>query len=135
MTDPSADRPLLLPEKIFSEEDIQLVADALTASNARRWEEQLPVPAWCDLATAALHALATAGRLLPPSAEHREEWRVQRMDIESHKWEPYLMENRADAERFCEDAVWGEHARVERREIVTWVGPWVEVDGSQPDAP
>lgn len=70
MPDPSADRPLPLPEKIkgFTEEDVELVSNVMLASNRTRAAEGLPTPAWCDLATATLGALAAAGRLMPVRA-------------------------------------------------------------------
>jgi hypothetical protein len=57
-----------MADQPYTEADVERVAEALKASNVKRWETGKPVPAWCDLATAALDALVAAGRLLPEGA-------------------------------------------------------------------
>jgi hypothetical protein len=61
-----------MADQPYTEADVERVAEALKASNVKRWETGKPVPAWCDLATAALDALAAAGRLLPEGAGSAE---------------------------------------------------------------
>jgi hypothetical protein len=62
-----------MADQPYTEADVERVAEALKASNVKRWETGKPVPAWCDLATAALDALAAAGRLLPEGARRSGE--------------------------------------------------------------
>ncbi|WP_433078906.1 hypothetical protein ACQP1P_38670 [Dactylosporangium sp. CA-052675] len=105
----------------YTDADVQLVAQA--ANDVR---DDTPT----EVARRVLAALAGAGRLVPNDAERVEEWRVQRFDIETHAWDPWPQPSRRSAELVCEEAVWGEHARVERREVVAWASPWVEADGT-----
>jgi hypothetical protein len=58
-----------MADQPYTEADVERVAEALKASNVKRWETGEPVPAWCGLATAALDALAAAGRLLAEGAK------------------------------------------------------------------
>jgi hypothetical protein len=57
-----------MADQRYTDADAELVAEALKASNVKRWDAGKPVPAWCALASAALDALAAAGRLLPEGA-------------------------------------------------------------------
>lgn len=128
MTSPSADRPLLHPEKIqtFTDEDVRLVAKAIGADY---W-----IPS--DRSAAArdvLAALAAAGRLLPPSAEHREEWGLWLSGSPSVPagvaWDQIFdsEEEAREQAAFLLGVGWTV-ARPVRRNV--WAGPWVEVDRS-----
>lgn len=126
MPDLSADRPLLLPEEPFTEEDFDLVRTAL--DKVGRFGE---IATRSAIAEAVLTALAAAGRLLPPDAEHREEWSLwlsgspgvaagvawdQTFDSEE--------EAREQAASFLGHG-WTV-AKPVRCDV--WAGPWVEVD-------
>jgi hypothetical protein len=129
MPNPSAEGRMSSQEDLFTEEDVDLLDHALVAADCVHGAIG-PGHVGCTLACSrciarkALTALAAAGRLLPLGTEHHEEWRVQRLDIESHAWDPWPMPSLHAAEVTADEAVWGEHARVERREIITWAGPW-----------
>jgi hypothetical protein len=146
MPDPSADRPLLLPEEPFTEEDVDLLDHALVAADCVHGAIG-PGHVGCTLACSrciarkALAALAAAGRLLPASAEHREEWTYTATigNVDRHG------EDNAEAYETREDAVaqiafTRQHypalsvtdVRYVRRDVFT--GPWTEVDGSTADA-
>jgi len=126
MPDLSADRPPAPPEepKSFTEEDVEAVADLFCT------EADGPCNGCRLIAKLAFTRLAAAGRLLPASAEHREErWRVVVCDPDGT---PYAkgrhFDSRDEAVRWAEDVLWvnpGDICKVERRIL----GPWVEVDG------
>lgn len=136
VTDPSAGRPLLLPEKPFSEDDRRIVGDALRTVPTGRWS-------YNEIITAVLHALAAAGRLLPPDAERREEWNVRLPkpagnwivdDSMAKNWPP-------EPGEIAEDVAWwkvnaGLDVIPVKRFVAqfadgSWLtGPWVEVEGS-----
>lgn len=112
MPDLSAGRPLPLPEKIFTKEDVMLVAKAIGADY---WIPSDRSAAARDILT----ALAAAGRLLPPSAEHREEWGAL------YQGHVHRVDERGAAEALAATA---RGAVAVQRTITT--GPWAEVDGS-----
>lgn len=135
MTDPSAGRPLLLPEAPFTVEDIALVAKAIGADY---WIPSDRSAAARDILT----ALAAAGRLLPPDAERREEWNVRLPkpagnwvvdDSMTKTWPPEPGEIAEDV------AWWKDNAGLDVIPVKRFVsqfadgswltGPWVEVDG------
>lgn len=137
--DPSADRPLLLVEKIksFTEEDVELVVDAMAEAHC-----YCPPGPRCSShyteAEAALTALATTGRLLPVDAEHREEWAVHWLGERGGiAMVDAQLASRRQAEELGPQRVgmynitgYSLHRRVHQRfaDGSTLIGPWVEVD-------
>lgn len=130
MPDPSADRPLLLPES-----DLQLVIDAMAEAQCYCSAGFRCSSHWTE-AEAALTALAAAGRLLLASAERSEwmEFGTETVYPAGHDFGPAVVVHpRADAEGA---RVWAEvvlrrgatSARPVRRSKVMYVGRWVEVD-------
>src|SRR5258705_11649080 len=75
MPDLSADRPLPLPEEPFTEEDVDQLAQVMRDANTREaWSAATyPLMPMAHFAKVMLDHLARSGRLLPSSAEHREE--------------------------------------------------------------
>jgi len=127
MPDLSADRPLLLPEEIkgFTEEDVELVARAFDPNGELE-------PANLADARTALAALAAAGRLLPASAEHREEEEEFAVDGALPDGTPWVSDPHyrlGDARQLA--AMMAPGAVIKRRMISA--GPWTEVDGSGAD--
>lgn len=137
MPDPSADRPLLLPEipKIVTEAaarirvDIRAAIEVIygdvggeddTAEDVEATERAIAR----DMAT-VLDWIAAAAAL-PPSAEHREEHGMQ-----DRTGKVYPMRDAGDA-AFTIPIYVNVGGRHVTRTV--WAGPWVEVDGSQPDA-
>jgi len=123
MSDPSAERPLLLPDH-FTEEDVHLVGDAIGSRS---------------IARIALRVLSAAGRLLPPEVDREEEWTYTYRhsgdgQVRSGEDGGELYETRAEVE--AQFAFWAQQypnlprqeLRCVRRDVFT--GPWVEVDGS-----
>lgn len=125
MPDLSADRPLLLPD-LFTEDDVILIADAI-GSRA--------------IARIALRVLNANGRLLAPSAEHREEEftveYVHPMDREyrRQRMEP-CMRTLAEVVEYAAGlrTVGYIDVKLYRRSRAVDAGPWVEVDRSPTDA-
>lgn len=118
--------------KSFTEEDVQLVADALGGA-------VLPLAAhYEDSARAVLAALAEAGRLLPAGGEVLEQWTYAEVDrtgsLEPVHWD-HVFDCRADAEAHfaflqmqASGRTW-DGVRIARR--VKVAGPWVEEDGTK----
>lgn len=137
MPDPSAVRPLLLPKKIFTEEDVAELAEFLCGI-----DNDYVCKDCTDQAHNALSYLADAGRLLPASAEHREEEftveYVHPMDREyrRQRMEP-CMRTLGEVVEYAAGlrTVGYTDVKLYRRSRAVAAGPWVEVDGSQPDAP
>lgn len=135
MPDPSADRPLPDPKiESFTEEDVRLVAEVHRTADPGN----VYVDGW--LARAVLSALAAAGRLLPPDAEHREEWTAVLTDRTSGRvttWKPRPSEEdlRNSLRRLAVDD-WDVEVQLHRRAVVFAAGPWVEVENTseEPDA-
>lgn len=132
MSDPSAGRPST-PEEQFTDEDVELIANAMFVGNRVHAAEGLTTPAWCELATVALAALAAANRLLPASSEHREEWSVWIKTFDGEDVTVYSHPTHADVAESWAREFQGLHGGVVQQRV--WhAGEWVEVDGSPTDA-
>lgn len=129
MTSPSADRPLPLPKiKSFTEDDVEMLVKVAGARLlAMTGLTEIPASRALFLRHEirdVLGALAAAGRLLPPDAEHREEWGVQ---IESFPaGTPVIAYHGLPEGRARKMADRSGGVPVRRRPA----GPWEEVDGS-----
>lgn len=111
---------------------VELVARAIVATgchcSSTSWVDAL------DDARAALDALHRARRLAPPDADTREQWGV-RLTWNDGRAEDFERDNRADAEAMHnhhvrsrrENPDWLVTSALIRREVVTWVGPWLPV--------
>ena len=139
MPDPSADRPLLLPEEPFTEEDVSIVEGALTD-----WLQDCCIDggalSYDGGVRRALTALAAAGRLLPADADRDEEWTVRYTmngDPKPPEWGGHVFSDRDEAELHI--ATWRRvypdltYTDVHYLQRDLFTGPWVEVDRS-PDA-
>jgi hypothetical protein len=127
----SAEGRQLLPEKQFSDADLNKLAEAIYENDVydrpggwyTPWAE-VDKPTFKEYrwrAHGALTHLAAAGRLLPASAEHRQEWSEWAVQFE---WGIYPCDNEEHARWSADPARGGSGKVVARR-----VGPWVEVDG------
>lgn len=136
MPDPSADRPPTPPEQLFSEADVALVDETIDA-----WFSDMMLDCWPNFEPAArlvLTALASAGRLLPVDAEHREhEFTVEYVhpmdrQYRRQRMEP-CMDTLAEVTEYADGlrTVGYIDVKVFRRTRAVDAGRWVEVD---PDA-
>lgn len=125
-----------MADEQFTDDAVELVAEALSASNAAARRAGLPVPAWCDLATAALRALAEDGRLLPPGASMHAKGTDFASEHTGHRVEGLadpLIEEVGSARSLAAILVeawqsWPGTHRVVSRQSLTYVTPWVPVD-------
>ena len=137
MPDLSADRPLPLPEEPFTEEDVDQLAQVMRDANTREaWSAATyPLMPMAHFAKVMLDHLARSGRLLPSSAEHREEWQLAGAWEDGSVW-ALSTADEAEALRYLQETPEGT-VKVLRRSwsAGSWIevpDPWVEVDGSQP---
>lgn len=126
MPDLSADRPLP-----FTEDDVKMLVQVAGARLlAMTGLTEMPASRALLMShemRAVLTALAAAGRLLPPDAEHREEWGV-RMDWVQGPLDLYCT-NRATAEDHIANLA--PSYRGIGKLIRRVAGPWVEVDPNE----
>jgi hypothetical protein len=115
VADLSADRPLL-----YSKSDLEAFAVAVADAIGPYVQIDEYI-----LAATLLDFLADAGRLLPPSAEHREEHGMQ-----DRTGKVYPMRDAGDA-AFTIPIYVNVGGRHVTRTV--WSGPWVEVDRSDAD--
>jgi hypothetical protein len=114
----------------FTDADVQLVAQAISSA----CHDPRPI----QLATAALAALADAGRLTPDGADRVEEWTYGNRDeetghVDATYWD-HVYDSRDEAEaqlahlRTVLPGPNWDAVRIARRERIT--GPWVAADGT-----